>query len=1033
MLESLIKFSLRQRIVVLSAACLLMVAGIFSARELPIDVLPDLNRPTVTVMTEAPGMAPGEVEQQISFPIERALAGLPEVTHIRSVSGPGLSTVYARFDWNADIYRSRQLVSERLDRIADSLPDRTRPQLGPISSIMGEVMLVALHSPGRELDRMQLREIADWELRPRLLAIPGVSQVTVIGGLIRQYQVRPDLPRLQDAGIPLTRIEQVMADFSRNASGGFVTGHGSEFSLRGLGQKPTLTDLRSLPVGSRDGRVLQLTQVADVDYGARIRRGDAGFNADNAIILSVQKHPGTDTLQLTDRIEAVLGDVNSSNTQAFRLDVVFRQADFIKTANDNLADALLHASIIVILVLYLFLLDARATFISLIAIPVSILSTALVFRYLGLSINTMTLGGLAIAIGELVDDAVVGVENVIRRVREARNRNHEDSIARTILNATLEVRTAIYNATVIIVIVFIPLFALGGIEGRLFNSLGLAYIISILASLLVSVTITPVLSYYLIGRQKHYRQSDSPLLAVLKRWDRRLLERTLPHPAPVTAGLALFAVAAVLSFSQLPAAFLPSFNEGSLTVNLISRPGTPLETSNRIGVMAEQELLQIPEVRQVGRRTGRAELDDHAEGVHYSEIDVILHPQAEGIEAVVRRIRDRLAAFPAHLNIGQPISHRIDHLLATVRADMAVKLYGADLSTLHALATELLDRLRAIPGLEDVQLEQEISVPEIHVRPRPEAIQQYGLVPAELNSTVSTLVNGKQVSQVLDQGRRYDLVLRLPEAQRQPQAIGQLLINGPDGQIPLHHVAQVSTALGPNRITHENGQRRALIFGSIGDADQDRVLRQVREAVSGLELPPGYYADLEGRFVSQESGRQRLLLLTCISFLLILAVLYNRYRSFALSAMVMVNIPFCLTGGIIALWVSGNSLSLASLVGFITLAGISTRNGILKISHYINLHFIEGMAFGRELVIRGSLERLAPVLMTALVSALALIPLLISGDAPGKEILHPVAVVICGGLISSTLLDTVFTPILFYHWGEAPLNRLMRRRQEEVY
>lgn len=1035
MLESLIKFSLRQRILVLAAAFLLMAAGVFGLRDLPIDVLPDLNQPTVRVMTEAPGMAPGEVEQQISYPVERALAGLPGISHIRSVSGPGLSTVYARFDWSADIYRSRQLVTERLDRVANDLPAGIRPQIGPISSIMGEVMLLALHSPDDQLDPMQIRDLADWELRPRLLAIQGVSQVTVIGGRIRQYHVQPDLARLQDTGIDLARIEETLAEFGRNSSGGIITGYGSEFSLRGMGGTPTIEALRRLPVASRDGRPLQLAQLAEVDYGTRFRRGDASFNAASAVILSVQKQPGIDTLRLTDRIEGVVADFNRNADLPVRIDEIFRQADFITTANENLRNALLHASIIVILVLYLFLLNGRATLISLIAIPVSLLTTALAFRYLGLSINTMTLGGLAIAIGELVDDAVVGVENVMRRLRERNSAGEKTSVGRTILRATLEVRTAIYNATLIIVIVFIPLFALGGLEGRLFNALGTAYIISILASLLVSITLTPVLAYYLIGRRsRSLRAGDSPLLALLKRWDRRLLERTLSRPAPVSAGLALFAFAAILCVSQLPATFLPAFNEGSLTVNLISRPGTSLETSNRIGTMAEQALLQIPEVRQVGRRTGRAELDDHAEGVHYSEIDVILQPRSASIEEVAGTIRNRLAMFPAHLNIGQPISHRIDHLLATVRADMAIKLYGEDLALLQSMAGKLLTRLRSIPGLDDLQQEQQIRVPEIHVRARPEAVGQYGMVPAQLNSDVARLVNGRRITQVLEGSRRNDLVLRMPEVQRQPAALGQLLIDTPDGRVPLAEVAEISTALGPNQITHENGQRRALVFGNISSSDQDAVLRQVRTAVAGLNLPPGYHADLEGRFISQESGRQRILALTCISVLLILAVLYNRYRSFSLSAMVMVNIPFALTGGLIALWLSGNALSLASLVGFITLAGISTRNGILKISHYINLHLNEGMAFGRELVIRGSLERLAPVLMTALVSALALIPLLLSGDAPGKEILHPVAVVICGGLISSTLLDTVFTPILFYHWGEAPLNRLVQRHgEEEIY
>ncbi len=1032
MIKTLIRFALRQRLLVVGIALLLMMLGLHSARELPIDVLPDLNKPTVTIMTEAAGMAPGEVEQQLSFPIERAMSGLSQVSHIRSISAPGLSTVEIRFDWQADIYRSRQLVNERLALLRPSLPDNFSPQLGAISSIMGEVMLLALHSPDERLDAMALRDLADWDLRPRLLALPGVSQVTVIGGNVRQYQVHPKVSRLQYLGIPLDRLQSALTDFGRNHSGGYLRDYGADRPLRHIGQTTRLADFRNLPVDIRDSGILRLEQLATVDFGAKVKRGDASLNARPAVILSVQKQPATDTLALTSLIETQIQSMRHGGAFPADIDVVFRQADFIERATDNLTEALIHASLIVLVVLFLFLMDSRATLISLLAIPLSVLTTAIIFRHFGFTINTMTLGGIAIAVGELVDDAIVGVENVSRRLRQKRPPD-PTMIMRTILDATLEVRTAIYNATLIIIIVFIPLFALDGIEGRLFGSLGIAYITSIAASLLVSLTLTPVLCYYFLGRRRVYRTDDTPVLSGLKSWARRLLDRTLSHPTPVTATMGLSLLAASLALLQLPATFLPPFNEGSLTVNLIARPGTSLQTSNHIGTLAEKALLELPEVSRVGRRTGRAELDEHAEGVNYSELDVILEPGVTDFAALRRRIHERLSMLPVRLNIGQPISHRLDHLLAAVRADMAAKIYGPDLSTTQAVANDLREKLASNPALTDLQLEQETLVAEIHITPDADAGVRLGIRPAELNTALSTLTGGAVLAQVLDGGRRHDLVFRLSEAQRRRDDLGRLLIASERGPVPLQQVARIDSVLQPNRITHENGRRRSLVYANLVGDDHHSVLRQIRRQAAELDLPPGYSVELEGRVKSQESSRQRILGLSIISVLLILAVLYNRYRSFTLSAIIMINLPFALSGGLIALWLSGNPLSMASLVGFVTLIGISTRNGILKVSHYINLFISEDVPFGRELVIRGSLERLAPVFMTALVSILALIPLLFDGAAPGKEILHPVAVVICGGLIGSTLLDMLFTPILFYRWGKRPLEHLRGRRENGLF
>lgn len=1034
MLRYLIRSALRQRLAVLASSAIVVLASIVSVLQLPVDVLPDLNKPTVTVMTEAAGLAVEEVEQQISFPLERALAGIGGVERVYSSSAIGLSTVSVQFDWSADILQSRQFVAERIDLLRDTLPVGVQPQLAPITSIMGEVMLLALHSPDDRLDPMALREYADWALRSQLLSLQGVSQVTVIGGQVRQYQVQPDPVRMQALEVGIDMLETALAEYGRNTSGGYLVDGGSERMLRNIAQSPSVDDLRQLAVGTDQGDVIRLGQLAGVTYGARVARGDAGFGGRPAIILSVQKQPGADTLELTHRIENLIHNLSDNPEFPVSLDVIFRQADFIERSIANLSEALWHAALIVVIVLFFFMMDARATVISLAAIPLSVLSTVLVFSYLDLSINTMTLGGLAIAIGELVDDAVVGVENVLRRMRQNGHADNPRPRGRVILDATLEVRSAIYHATLIIVIVFVPLFALTGIEGRLFGSLGVAYILSILASLIVSISVTPVLCYYLLGSNALKRRTDSPLLSVLKRWNQRILERVLVRPMPVFAAVAMFSVVALLVLPQLQVTFLPPFNEGTLTVNLVARPGTSLDTSNRIGRLAEVALLEMPEVAQVARRTGRAELDGHAEGVHYSEVDVSLVNNDKPLEVMVGEIRRRLAPLPVHVSVGQPISHRLDHLLAGVRADLAIKIFGPDIDVLDALASETERGLAGVSGLVDIQREQEGKVAQLHIRAEPEPLSRYGLRPAVLTGSLETLARGRVVSEILDNDRRFDLVLRLDEENRQPQALSKLPLQTAAGIVPLGKLADIWETQGPSRISHENGQRRALIYANAGTGDLDAVLVNVREAVGAVPLPAGYSVSIEGRFQAQESARRHIILLSIVSLALIITVLFNRYRSLVLSGIVLANVPLAFTGGLIALWLSGNAISLASLVGFVTLSGISVRNGILKVSHYINLAFREEERFGPALIVRGSLERLAPVLMTALVTALALVPLLSGADVPGKEILHPVAVVVFGGLISATLLDTLLTPVLFLRWGRRPLLQLARnRRRGELF
>lgn len=1038
MFKAIIHSSLSQRLFVLAVAILLLVYGMLSLKQLPVDVFPDLNKPTVTLMTEAAGMAPEEVEQLITFPVETAMNGLPGVTRVRSVSGIGLSVVYVEFDWGTDIYRNRQQVAERLALVKEQIPAGITPQIGPISSIMGEIMLIAMTVDPAKANPMQARELADWVVRPRLLTVPGVSQVIPIGGEVKQYRVEPDMANLDRLGISLEQMEKALANFAANTSGGFLESQAQEYLIRNIGRTTRLENLQELVVGYRAGTAILLKQVARVEFAARLKRGDASFMGKPAVILSVQKQPTADTVKLTREIEAALAEMNKGMPAGIAVkDILFKQANFIESSVSNVEEALRDGAIMVAVVLFLFLLNFRTTFISLTAIPVSILITVLVFKYFGLSINTMTLGGLAIAIGELVDDAVVGVENVFRRLKQNRAEGENTSVLEVIAAATLEVRSAIVYATLIIVLVFVPLFALSGIEGRLFAPLGVAYIVSVLASMLVSVTLTPVLCYYLLPKMKRPNRDgshdDSPVVRKLKQWDTKLLQWSFDH-SRLVLGAGLLAVAlAAAAVPFFARSFLPAFNEGTLTVTAIMNPGTSLSEANRIGTLAEQLILQVPEVTQVGRRTGRAELDEHAEGVHYGEIEVDLKKSARSREAVLQDIRDRLAPLPAAINTGQPISHRLDHMLSGVRAQIVLKIFGDDVDTLRGLAAELQARLANIPGLVDLQLEKQVRIPQLQVRVDYAKAGQYGVTPAAINTALETLSNGATVAQVIEGNRRFDVAIRLADADRGALGLSNLLVETPGGRIPLRLIAEIEDSDGPNQILRENSRRRMVLMGNSDGADMAQIIRDIRAELAKYPLPEGYFTKLEGQFQAQEEASQLIAGLSLVSLSMIFLVLYSRYQSAVLSLMIMGNIPLALVGSVIALWLSGGALSVASLIGFITLAGISTRNGILKISHYINLVAHEGEAFGKQMIVRGSLERLTPVLMTALVAAFALIPLMLAGGEPGKEILHPVAVVIFGGLVSSTLLDTLLTPVMFYLWGEKPMRELLAQGNKENF
>ena len=1039
MFKWLLENSLANRLLVLMAGAVLMAYGAFTLSRTPVDVFPDLNKPTVTIMTEAGGMAAEEVEQLITFPLETGMNGLPGVESIRSVSSAGLSFLYLTFNWDTEIFRARQLVSERLSAMEQGLPDRVTPRMGPISSIMGEIMQIVMPVDPEKISPMAVREYADWVLRPRLMSIPGVAQITVIGGEVRQFQVQPNTARMSDLSISLDQLESALRGFSANTSGGFLELNGREYLIRNLGRTSRLEDLRNLAIAAKNGQPILLRQIAEVTFASAIKRGDAGFEGKPAVILGVQKQPTADTTRLTQSIEEAISDLKVSLPAGMEAPrVTFRQANFIEASISTLQGKLIGASVFVAAILFFFLGTVRPTIIALTAIPVSIFITALVFKYFGLSINTMTLGGLAIAIGGLVDDAVVDVENILRRLKEdrAKDASQRLSLLSLVAKASMEVRSAILYATVIIVLVFLPLFALPGLEGKLFVPLGIAFIISTLASLLVSVTITPVLSYYLLPRMKNLDHGDTKVLAWLKRRYKSSLQVVLDKPRVVVASAGAAVLLAATAVPFFPTTFLPPFNEGTLLVGLRLNPGVTLTESSSLARQAEVLVRQVPEVVHVGRRSGRAELDEHAEGVHVSELDVGIKPSGEltrSMDEVRADIRARLVNLPASIEVGQPISHRIDYMLSGVRSQIAIKIFGEDLDVLRGQADSLRSRLAGIQGIADLQIEKQVLAPQIKIRVDYAATAQFGLSGAQVLSTLQALVEGERVTQIMEGSRRFALVVRLPESARSLDGLGQMLIETPAGRVPLSKIATIEDADGPNQISRDNGKRRIVISANASGRPLSEVVADIRKVAAESRLPEGYFITLGGQFQAQEEASRLISLLSVVSVVLMFVVLYSRYKSTVLSALIMVNIPLALVGAVLGLWLSGQPLSVAALVGFITLAGISVRNGILKVSHYLNLMRFEGETFNTQMILRGSLERLSPVLMTALVTAFALAPLLFEAERPGTEILHPVAVVIFSGLISSTLLDTFLTPAMFWLFGRKPAEALLQDKDAEAF
>ncbi len=1039
MFKWLLDTSLANRLMVMLTAAVLMAYGAFTLTRTPVDVFPDLNKPTVTIMTEAGGMASEEVEQLITFPLETTMNGLPGVESVRSVSSSGLSFVYVTFDWSTEIFRARQMVSERLTSMEEGLPAGVVPRMGPISSIMGEIMQVAIPIDTAKVSPMAVREYADWVLRPRLMAIPGVAQVIPIGGEVRQFQVQPDTVRMAELGITLEQLESALRGFSSNSSGGFLELNGREYLIRHLGRTSKLEHLQNLALTARNGQAVLLKQVASVAFAPAIKRGDAGFGGKPAVILGIQKQPTADTIGLTRTIETALVEMRKSLPEGMEAPrVTFRQASFIEASVTTLQGKLIGASVFVAVILFIFLGTLRPTVIALTAIPVSILATALVFRYFGLSINTMTLGGLAIAIGGLVDDAVVDVENILRRLKIERSKPEGERLSTlaVVRAASMEVRSGILYATAIIVLVFLPLFALPGIEGRLFVPLGIAFIVSTLASLLVSVSVTPVLASFLLPRMKSLDHGDTKALAWLKVRYGRALKATLAHPKRALAAGALAVLCALAAVPFFPTTFLPPFNEGTLLIGIRLNPGVTLAETSALASQAERLVRDVPEVTHVGRRSGRAELDEHAEGVHVSELDVGLKPASEltrSMTEIQADIRARLVNLPASIAIGQPISHRIDHMLSGVRSQIAIKLFGEDLDTLRGQAEALRGKLASVQGLTDLEVEKQVLAPQIKVRVDQDAAAQLGIPVPHILSALQSLVEGEKITQVSEGSRRFALVMRLPEQARSLDGLGRIMLESPSGPVPLSRVASIEDSDGPNQISRDDGRRRIVLSGNAQGRALSDVVADIRQVVADTKLPEGYFVTLGGQFQAQEEASRLVGLLSIVSLVLMFAVLHTRYQSVRLAALIMANIPLALVGAVLGLWLSGQPLSVAALIGFITLAGISVRNGILKVSHYLNLMRLEGERFDQAMILRGSMERLSPVLMTALVTAFALAPLLFEAEQPGTEILNPVAVVIFSGLISSTLLDTFLTPAMFWLFGKRDAERLLQDKSGEAF
>lgn len=1022
MLNKIISYSLRNRLVVLIGAVLLLFAGTYTTLNMEVDVFPDLNAPTVVIMTEAKGMAPEEVERLVTFPVETAVNGATGVRRVRSSSTTGFSVVWVEFDWGTDIYRARQITSEKLASLDETLPPNVgKPTLGPQSSILGEIMILGL--TGTDTTSLRdLRTLADWTIRPRLLSIGGVAQVAVIGGDIKEYQILLDPGRMKHYGVSFTEVMDVTRQMNQNANGGILYEFGNEYIVRGILSTSVTEELGKAVIKRIDGLPVLLEDISTVTVGSKTPKlGTASEKGKPAVLITVTKQPNTSTLALTDELENSVKEMQQNLPAGVRISTdIFRQDRFINNSIDNIQKSLFEGALFVIIVLFFFLMNVRTTLISLTALPLSLLVSLLTLHFMGLTINTMSLGGLAIAIGSLVDDAIVDVENVYKRLKENRMlpENERHSVIQVVFEASKEVRMPILNSTLIIIVSFIPLFFLSGMEGRMLKPLGTAFIIALVASTIVALTVTPALCSYLLGKGKTMREiSKEPFVARhLKQWYRRSLDWSFGHKKFVLYSTAALFVLALITFFTLGRSFLPPFNEGSFTINISTLPGISLEESDKLGQKAEELLLTVPEIKTVARKTGRAELDEHALGVNVSEIEAPFELKNRSHEKVAADIRAKLSTLPGvNIEIGQPISHRIDAMLSGTQAKIAIKLFGTDLNRMFRTGNQIKSAIQNVEGITDLNVEQQIERPQLKITPRREMLARYGITLPEFSQFIDVALAGEIVSQVYEDGKNFDLTVKINDEERnRTEKIENLMIDAGETKIPLSYVAEITSSSGPNTINRENVKRKIVISANVAERDLRSVVNEIRNKIKdSVELPEGYHIEYSGQFESEQAASKTLLVTSILSVLVIFLLLYSQFRNALQSAVILLNLPLALIGGIFILRFTSGEISIPAIIGFISLFGIATRNGMLLISHYNQL-LEEGLPL-KESVVKGSLDRLNPILMTALTSALALIPLAVGGDLPGNEIQSPMAKVILGGLLTSTLLNAFIIPIIYLY------------------
>lgn len=1019
MLNKIIKYALDNRLLVVFGAVILLVTGGYVTTRMEVDIFPELTAPTVVVMTEAHGMAPEEVEKLVTFPIETSVNGATDIRRVRSSSSMGFSIVWVEFDWGTDIYNARQTVAERLVAVRAILPAQAGdPFIAPQSSLLGEIMIIALTS--EEKTPMELRTIAEWNIRPRLLSIGGVAQVTTIGGEFKEYQILVNPEKMKYYDVSLSELIETSKSMNENAAGGFIEQHGNTFMVRGVVRTTNIAELENAVVKIKNGFPVKISDVAKVKTGGSPKIGDGSYSGNDAVLVTITKQPNVNTIALTDNINESIMDIqnNLGNTVDFHTDI-FEQAKFIETSINNVKKALIEGSFFVIIILFLFLMNYRTTLISLLAIPLSLLVSILVLKALGFTINTMSLGGMAIAIGSLVDDAIIDVENVYKRLRQnvSCKTIHRENPLKIIYEASIEIRPSIMNATLIIIVAFIPLFFLDGMEGRMLKPLGISYIVALFASLIVAITITPVLCSYLLTNEKRIKRHKhgSWLEQRLRKIYYGSLKRVLQYKRTVVVAAAILFIATVIVFAQFGSNFLPPFNEGSLTINLNSLPGISLKESNKIGRKAEMILLDIPEIKTLARRTGRAELAEHSFGVNVSELDVPFELKNRSRQEFLADVRSRLGKIKgATIEVGQPITHRMDHMLSGTKANIAIKLFGNDLNEMYQVANSIKYEIEDIDGIGDLFVEQQVEIPQLKIKPNRDMLAKYGIPLNRFLEFINYAFAGEKVSDVFEGEKAFDLVLRFDDEYRDNiESIREAMIDTHDGKkIPLYYVADIVSSSGPNTINRENVQRKIVVSVNVAGRDVGSVVNDIRERVDEyIVLPQGYRIEYGGQFESAENASRILAVTSIMALLIIFLILYQEFKQLKLAAIILVNLPLALIGGVIAIWISSAVISIPAIIGFITLFGIATRNGILLISRYQNMNK-KGVKL-HDAVLRGSLDRLNPILMTALTAALALIPLAIAGDKPGNEIQSPMAVVILGGLLSSTFLNIYVVPVIY--------------------